>query len=194
MSPERVALPSIAAVEGLAKKGFVRDRDYKILYGVGNSPPRAQALEAGKIQASPFSFLGKTRIGEKRVSGHVSISAKAISGISFRRDRVGKTKVDNDPEGIVALLRAMNRGLELSQKEPKKKSRKWSSRRTPSVIRQRCGESINQFADVYSTSISRKDIDALIARRESKPKPKKLGGPEKFFTQQFLTKALSQSR
>src|SRR3989337_457990 len=36
-----------AAVEALAKKGLVRDRDYKILYGVGNSPAPPQALAAG---------------------------------------------------------------------------------------------------------------------------------------------------
>ena len=37
-----------AAVEGLAKKGLVRDRDYKILYGVGNSPTRAQRRRADR--------------------------------------------------------------------------------------------------------------------------------------------------
>ena len=56
-----------AAVEGLAKKGLVRDRDYKILYGVGNSPARAQSLETGKIQASPFSFLERLEPGTKRL-------------------------------------------------------------------------------------------------------------------------------
>ena len=54
-----------SSVESLAKKGLVRDRDYKILYGVGNSPARAQALETGKIQASPFSFLEKLELERK---------------------------------------------------------------------------------------------------------------------------------
>ncbi|HEX9788095.1 MAG TPA: ABC transporter substrate-binding protein, partial [Candidatus Binatia bacterium] len=54
-----------ASVEGLAKKGLVRDRDYKILYGVGNSPARAQALESGKIHASPFSFLERLELEKK---------------------------------------------------------------------------------------------------------------------------------
>ena len=47
-------IAEFAAVEGLARSGFMRDRDYKILYGVGNSPARAYALEIEKIQASPF--------------------------------------------------------------------------------------------------------------------------------------------
>ena len=53
---------------------------------------------------------------------------------------------------------------------------------------------INQFADLYSTSISRKDIDALISATRIEAEAKKLGGPDKFFTQQFLTKAIGQSR
>src|ERR1043166_1389820 len=54
-----------AAVEGLAKKGLIRDRDYKVLYGVGNSPARAQSLEAGRIHASPFSFLERMELEQK---------------------------------------------------------------------------------------------------------------------------------
>jgi hypothetical protein len=54
-----------AAVEGLSKKGLVRDRDYKVLYGVGNSPARAQSLELGRIHASPFSFLERLELEQK---------------------------------------------------------------------------------------------------------------------------------
>src|SRR5437867_10806998 len=58
-------IAEFASVEGLAKKGLVRDRDYKILYGVGNSSARAQALEAGRIHASPFSFMEKLELERK---------------------------------------------------------------------------------------------------------------------------------
>ena len=68
-----------AAVEGLAKKGMMRDRDYKILYGVGNSPARAQALETGKIQASPFSFLERLEL-EKKAFRPFSTSARLSPG------------------------------------------------------------------------------------------------------------------
>jgi NitT/TauT family transport system substrate-binding protein len=64
-----------AAVEGLAKKGLVRDRDYKILYGVGNSPARAQALETGKIQASPFSFLERLELEKKASRSSSTLAA-----------------------------------------------------------------------------------------------------------------------
>jgi hypothetical protein len=47
---------------------------------------------------------------------------------------------------------------------------------------------------LYSISISKHDIDSLIAATRIEAEAKKLGGAEKFFTQQFLLKALSQSR
>jgi len=53
---------------------------------------------------------------------------------------------------------------------------------------------INQFADLYSISITREDIEALIAATRIEAEAKKLGGAEKFFTRQFLVKASGQSR
>jgi ribosomal protein L19E len=48
---------------------------------------------------------------------------------------------------------------------------------------------ITQFAQVYSTAISREDIEALIAATRIEAEAKKLGGAEKFYTRQFLTRA-----
>ena len=45
-----------AAIEGLTKKGLVRDRNYKILYGVGNSPARAQAWRPAGSRPRRFHF------------------------------------------------------------------------------------------------------------------------------------------
>ncbi len=185
-------IAEFAAVEGLAKKGMVRDRDYKILYGVGNSPARAQALESGKIQASPFSFLERLEL-EKKGFPTIFDIGEAIPGFPFVVIASGKRKIDNDPDGIVALLRAINRGLEFLNKNREKVAESVISKNTfgdPAMVRR----VINQFADLYSTAISRKDIDALIMATRIEAEAKKLGGPEKFFTRQYLTKALGQSR
>jgi NitT/TauT family transport system substrate-binding protein len=185
-------IAEFAAVEGLAKKGMVRDRDYKILYGVGNSPARAQALESGKIQASPFSFLERLEL-EKKGFPTIFDIGEAIPGFPFVVIASGKQKIDNDPDGIVALLRAINRGLEFLNKNREKVAESVISKNTfgdPAMVRR----VINQFADLYSTAISRKDIDALIMATRIEAEAKKLGGPEKFFTRQYLTKALGQSR
>src|SRR5512145_615075 len=108
-------IAEFAAVEGLAKKGLVRDRDYKILYGVGNSPARAQALDAGKIQASPFSFLERLELEQKGFTAIFDIG-EAIPGFPFVVIATGKQKLETDPEGIVSVLRGINRGLDFLKK------------------------------------------------------------------------------
>ena len=105
-----------AAIEGLTKKGLVRDRDYKILYGVGNSPARAQALEAGRIQASPFSFLERLELEQKGFPVLFEIG-KVLPGFPFVVIISTKRKIETDPEGVGALLRAMKRSLESLKNE-----------------------------------------------------------------------------
>lgn len=181
-----------AAVEGLARKGLMRDRDYKILYGVGNSPARAQALETGKIQASPFSFLERLELEKKGFPTLFDIGS-VIPGFPFVVIVTSKQKVESDPEGIVAILRGIHRGLEFLKNNREKvadniiKKNKFGD---PASVRQ----VINQFAGVYSIAIAKEDIDALIAATRIEAEAKKLGGPEKFFTRQFLMKASGPSK
>ena len=181
-----------AAVEGLAKKGLVRDRDYKILYGVGNSPARAQALETGKIQASPFSFLERLELERKGFSSLFDIGS-VMPGFPFVVIVTSKQKIETDPEGIVAMLRALKRGLDFLGGNQEKvaaaviKKNKFGD---PATVRQ----VINQFAALYSISITRDDIDSLITATRIEAEAKKFGGPDKFFTRQFLAKAIGQSR
>ena len=165
----------------------MRDRDYKILYGVGNSPARAQALETGKIQASPFSFLERLELEKKGFPTLFDIGS-VMPGFPFVVIASGKQKIETDPEGVVAILRAINRGLDFLKKNRDKVAESVIKKKTfgdPATVRQ----VINQFADLYSLSITREDIESLIAATRIEAEAKKLGGPEKFFTRQFLVKA-----
>jgi ABC-type nitrate/sulfonate/bicarbonate transport system substrate-binding protein len=185
-------IAEFAAVEGLAKKGLVRDRDYKILYGVGNSPARAQALETGKIQASPFSFLERLELERKGYPVLFDIG-EVIPGFPFVVIATGKQKLETDPEGIVSLLRGINRGLEFLKKNPDKvadtviKKNKFGDPATVRTV-------IKQFAGVYSLGISREDVESLIAATRIEAEAKKFGGADKFFTRQFLVKAVGAGR
>jgi ABC-type nitrate/sulfonate/bicarbonate transport system substrate-binding protein len=179
-----------AAVEGLAKKGLVRDRDYKILYGVGNSPARAQALETGKIQASPFSFLERLELERKGFPTLFDIGS-VMPGFPFVVIVSGKQKIESDPEGVVSLLRAVNRGLDFLKKNPDKVADAVIKKNTfgdPAMVR----KVIHQFAGLYSVSITKEDVDSLIAATRIEAEARKLGGAEKFFTRQFLLKVLGQ--
>lgn len=181
-----------AAVEGLAKKGFVRDRDYKILYGVGNSPARAQALEAGRIQASPFSFLERIELEQKGFPVLFDIG-KVLPGFPFVVIISAKRKVESDPEGVTALLRALRRGLDFLKTDKEKVAAAVIKKKTfgdPATIR----KTVYQFADVYSLAITKEEIDALIVAARIETEAGKIGGGEKFFAGSLLTKALSPSR
>jgi ABC-type nitrate/sulfonate/bicarbonate transport system substrate-binding protein len=181
-----------AAVEGLAKKGLVRDRDYKILYGVGNSPSRAQALETGKIHASPFSFLERLGLEKKGFVTLFDIGG-VVPGFPFVVIVSSKQKIETDPEGIVAILRAIHRGLEFLRSNQEKVAAAVIAKNKfgdPATVR----TVINQFAGLYSISITKDDIEALIAATRIEAEAKKLGGAEKFFTRQFLIKAGGQAR
>jgi NitT/TauT family transport system substrate-binding protein len=180
-------IAEFAAVEGLAKKGLLRDRDYKILYGVGNSPARAQALETGKIQASPFSFLERLELEKKGFPVLFDIGS-VMPGFPFVVIVSSIQKIETDPEGVIGILRGINRGLDFLKKNRDKvadavvKKNKFGDAATVRKV-------INQFADLYSTSITKDDIEALIAATRIEAEAKKLGGPEKFFTREFLIRA-----
>ncbi len=181
-----------AAVEGLAKKGLVRDRDYKVLYGVGNSPARAQALEAGRIHASPFSFMERIELEQKGFPVLFDIG-NVISGFPFVVILSSKRKADTDPDGVVALLKGMKRGLDFLKTDKERvagniiKSNKFGD---PTTIR----KVVNQFSTVFSIAITKEDIDSLFVAAHIEAEAKKLGGAEKFFARSLLTKALSQNR
>jgi ABC-type nitrate/sulfonate/bicarbonate transport system substrate-binding protein len=111
-------IAEFASVEGLAKKGFVRDRDYKIIYGVGNSPARAQALEAGRIQASPFSFMEKIELERKGFPTLFDIGEVVSNFRSSRSSR--RARKPRATRKCVALLRGLKRGIDVLKSEPEK--------------------------------------------------------------------------
>jgi len=185
-------IAEFASVEGLAKKGLVRDRDYKILYGVGNSPARAQALEAGRIQASPFSFMEKLELERKGFPvlfdiGQVMPRFPFVVILSSRR------KAEADPEGATALLRGLRRSMELLKIDKEKVIAAGVRKGTfgdPGTIR----KVVEHFSDLYSVSITKEDIEALIIAARIEAEAKRLGGAEKFFIGSYAAKALGQNR
>ena len=177
-----------AAVEGLAKKGLVRDRDYKILYGVGNSPTRAQALEAGKIHASPFSFMERLELEQKGFPVLFDIG-NVIPGFPFVVILSGKRKVETDPDGITALLRSLKRGLDFLKTDKEKVAAaiiKKNQFGDPATVR----KVVNRFSNLYSLSITKEHIEGLFVAAHIEAEAKKFGGAEKFVAGSLLAKAL----
>jgi len=185
-------IAEFATVEGLAKKGFVRDRDYKILYGVGNSPARAHALEIERIQASPFSFTEKLELERKGFPLLFDIG-KVVPKFPFSLLLTSKRKADTAPEEITAVLRVLKRSMDLIKSDKEKV--------LAAVLRKRVYEDpvvarklIDQFAELYSIALAKEDVEALLAAAKLETEAKKVGGPEKFFLGPVLAKALGPAR
>ncbi len=185
-------IAEFAAVEGLARKGLVRDRDYKILYGVGNSPSRAQALEAGRIQASPFSFMEKLELERKGFPVLFDIG-QVITGFPFVVIVSTRRKAETDPEGTTALLRGLKRSMDLLKTDKERviatvlKKGSWGD---PVNVR----KVVEHFSDLYSIAITKEEIGSVIAAARMEAEAKKLGGAEKFFIGTLAAKALGQNR
>jgi len=116
-----------------------------------------------------------------------------ISGFPFVVILSSKRKADTDPDGVVALLKGMKRGLDFLKTDKERvagniiKSNKFGD---PTTIR----KVVNQFSTVFSIAITKEDIDSLFVAAHIEAEAKKLGGAEKFFARSLLTKALSQNR
>jgi ABC-type nitrate/sulfonate/bicarbonate transport system substrate-binding protein len=185
-------IAEFATVEGLARKGLVRDRDYKILYGVGNSPARAHALEIERIQASPFSFTEKLELERKGFPLLFDIG-KVVPKFPFSLLLTSKRKADAAPEEITAVLRVLKRSMDLIKSDKEKV--------LAAVLRKRVYEDpviarklIEQFSDLYSITFSKEDVEALLVAAKLETEAKKVGGAEKFFLGPVLAKALGPAR
>lgn len=181
-----------ATVEGLARKGFIRDRDYKILYGVGNSPARVHALETEKIQASPFSFTEKLEL-ERRGFPMLFDIGKVMPKFPFSILLTSRRKAETSAEEIVTLLRIMKRSMDAIKAE-KEKVLSAVLRKRPYEDPMIARKLIDQFSEFYSIAIARDDVDALIASAKLETEAKKIGGADKFFLGSLVKKVLSEAR
>jgi len=185
-------IAEFATVEGLARKGLVRDRDYKILYGAGNSPARAQALDVGRIQAAPFSFVERLDLEQRGFPALFDIGA-VMPKFPFVVLLTTRRKAETAPDEVVNFLRIMKRSMDIIKTDKEKIVAAMTRKKAfgdPTLVR----KVVDYFADFYSISITKNDIEELAAISKVEPELKKLGGAEKIFLGPLVAKALAQTR
>jgi ABC-type nitrate/sulfonate/bicarbonate transport system substrate-binding protein len=185
-------IAEFATVEGLARKGFVRDRDYKILYGAGNSPARAQALDVGRIQAAPFSFVERLDL-EQRGSPVLFDIGTVMPKFPFVVLLTSRRKAETAPEEIVTFLRIMKGSMEIIRTDKERVVAAIVKKRTfgdPIMVR----KVVDHFAEFYSIGITKEDVEELAAVGKVETEMKKLGGAEKMFLGPAVAKALAPTR
>ena len=184
-------IAEFATVEGLARKGFVRDRDYKILYGAGNSP-RAQALDVGRIQAAPFSFVERLDLEQRGFPVLFDIGT-VMPKFPFVVLLTSRRKAETAPEEIVTFLRIMKRSMEVIRTDKERVVAAIVKKRTfgdPIMVR----KVVDHFAEFYSIGITKENVEELAAVGKVETEMKKLGGAEKMFLGPVVAKALAPTR
>jgi ABC-type nitrate/sulfonate/bicarbonate transport system substrate-binding protein len=185
-------IAEFATVEGLARKGFVRDRDYKILYGAGNSPARAQALDAGRIQAAPFSFVERLDLEQRGFPVLFDIGT-VMPKFPFVVLLTSKRKAETAPDEIVIFLKILKRSMDIIRTDKDRVVAAIVKKRTfgdPTLVR----KVVDHFAEFYSIGITKEDVEELAAVGKVETEVKKLGGAERIFLGPLVAKALAQTR
>ncbi len=185
-------IAEFATVEGLARKGLMRDRDYKILYGAGNSPARAQALDVGRIQAAPFSFMERLDLEQRGFPVLFDIGT-VMPKFPFVVLLTSKRKAETAPDEIVNFLRILKRSMDIIRTDKERAVAAIVRKGTfgdPRVVR----KVVDHFSEFYSIGITKEDVDELAAIGKVEPEMKKLGGAEKIFLGPLVAKALAQTR
>ena len=185
-------IAEFATVEGLARKGLVRDRDYKILYGAGNSPARAQALDVGRIQAAPFSFVERLDLEQRGFAVLFDIGT-VMPKFPFVVLLTSRRKAETAPGEIVIFLKILKRSMDIIRTD--------KDRVVAAIVKKRTfGDStlvrkvVDHFAEFYSIGITKEDVEELAAIGKVETEVKKLGGAERIFLGPLVAKALAQTR
>jgi NitT/TauT family transport system substrate-binding protein len=185
-------IAEFATVEGLARKGFVRDRDYKILYGAGNSPARAQALDVGRIQAAPFSFMERLDLEQRGFPVLFDIGT-VMPKFPFVVLLTSRRKAETAPDEIVNFLKILKRSMDVIKSDKDRvvaaivKKGNFGDPRTVRKV-------VDHFSEFYSISITKEDVEELAAVSKVENDLKKFGGAEKLFLGPLIAKALAQTR
>lgn len=185
-------IAEFATVEGLARKGLVRDRDYKILYGAGNSPARAQALDAGRIQAAPFSFVERLDLEQRGFPVLFDIGT-VMPKFPFVVLLTSKRKAETAPDEIVTFLKIMKRSMDIIRTDKDRAVAAIVRKKTfgdPILVR----KVVDHFSEFYSIGITKEDMEELVAIGKVETETKKLGGAEKLFLGPLVARALAQTR
>lgn len=148
-----------AIVEALARKGLVRDRDYKVMF-TSNSPMRVSALQSGIIQAAPFSATERGLLEAKGFPMLFEIG-KAIPELPFVVIVTTHLKAKLQPSEAIAFLRAIRNSINFIRNETRKVVL-FLSKKDPGASPLMLEKSLNYVVDSFSVAISKRNIEALM--------------------------------
>lgn len=169
-----------AIVEALARKGLVRDRDYKVM-STSNSPMRVNALQNGIIQAAPFSATERGLLEAKGFPTLFEIG-KALPELPFVVIVTTNLKAKSQTSEVIAFLRAIRNSISFIQNETRKVVLFLSKKdlgTSPTTLE----KSLNYVVDSFSVAISKRNIEALLRAANVKSDT----NMDRFFREEFVS-------
>ena len=172
-----------AVLEALKRRGFVRDKDYKLL-AAGSTQLRIGALKGGKVDAIPLSSGERHTLEDEGYPVLLEVG-KVVPEIPFAVAVAAKAFTAKDPDLVVRFIRALGKSMQFIKTNGDKAIQlavAGKLRGNPDTQRR----ALTYFAQDLDVDIERENIAALLSALGIK------GEPEHFFDRTYLSRATAK--
>ena len=171
-----------AVLEALRRRGFTRDKDYKLL-AAGSTYLRIGALKGGKVDAIPLSSGERHTLEDEGYPVLMEIG-QVVPEIPLAVLVAAKQFAAKEPDSVVRFIRALAKSIQLIKTSPEKALQMAAGKLRGNPETQR--RALSYFAQDLGVEIERANIVALLAVLGIK------GEPERFFDRTFLSHATAK--
>jgi NitT/TauT family transport system substrate-binding protein len=171
-----------AVLEALRRRGFARDKDYKLL-AAGSTFLRIGALKGGKVDAIPLSSGERHTLEDEGYPVLLEIG-KVVPEIPLAVLVAARQFAVKEPDLVVGFIRALGKSMQLIKNNGDKAIQLAAGKLRGNPETQR--RTLNYFAQDLDVGIERENIAALLAALAIK------GEPERFFDRTYLTRAAAK--
>jgi NitT/TauT family transport system substrate-binding protein len=172
-----------AVLEALKRRGFVRDKDYKLL-AAGSTQLRIGALKGGKVDAIPLSSGERHTLEDEGYPVLLEVG-KVVPEIPFAVAVAAKSFTTKEPDLVVRFIRALGKSMQLIKTNGDKAIQLAVSgklRGNPETQRR----ALSYFARDLDVDLEKENVVALLAALGIK------GEPERFFDRTYLSVAMAK--
>jgi ABC-type nitrate/sulfonate/bicarbonate transport system substrate-binding protein len=171
-----------AVLEALRRRGFTRDKDYKLL-AAGSTFLRIGALKGGKVDAIPLSS-GERHTLENEGYPVLMEIGQVVPDIPLAVLVAAKQFAAKEPDSVVRFICALAKSIQLIKTSPEKALQMAAGKLRGNPETQR--RALSYFAQDLGVEIERANIVALLAALGIK------GEPEHFFDRTFLARVMEK--
>jgi NitT/TauT family transport system substrate-binding protein len=171
-----------AVLEALRRRGFARDKDYKLL-AAGSTFLRIGALKGGKVDAIPLSSGERHTLEDEGYPVLLEIG-KVVPEIPLAVLVAARQFAVKEPDLVVGFIRSLGKSMQLIKNNGDKAIQLAAGKLRGNPETQR--RTLNYFAQDLDVGIERENIAALLAALAIK------GEPERFFDRTYLTRAAAK--